>query len=349
MKTVKDFNFKGKKVLLRLDLNVPLSEKGDVLDDFRITQSIPTIQYLISQKAKVILMSHLGRPDGKIVEELKMDVISERLSDFLGFEVEKTNDILGKDAKEKSDNLKEGEVLLLENLRFDAREEDGNLEFAKELSLLGEIYINDAFGTCHRDHASISGVPQFLESGAGLLLEKEISSLERVLKNSLKPLVVLMGGSKVETKVDLISNFLEKANFVLLGELIEKELKEKGIELPFPEKLIFPVDSEGGGLDIGEETIKIFKEKISLAKTIFFNGVMGRVEEPPFDNGTREILKAISESSAFSVVGGGDMTELIKKMGLIESFGHVSTGGGAMMSFLSGKELPGLKVLGYGN
>ena len=209
----------------------------------------------------------------------------------------------------------------------------------------GDIYINDAFGACHRDHASIVGVPKFLPSGAGFLLEREIACLTKLGTNPDKPLVAVIGGAKVETKVRVINKISEKANFVLISGLIGKGVVGQKIALKYPKKIVFPIDETGGGKDVGPETIKLFKEKIAQAKTIFWNGPLGKIEDKEFVLGTEEIAKAIAESRAFSVVGGGETVEFITKLGLVEKFSHVSSGGGAMLAFLSGEKLPGLQAL----
>jgi len=322
MKTFKDFDVRGKRVLVRADFNVPLSEQGEILDDFRIRETLPTIKYLLKREAKVILMSHLGDPGGKFVKELQLNPVAERLTELLGQNVE-----------------------LLENLRFNPGEESNDENFAKELAQKGDIYINDAFGACHREHASIVGVPKFLPSGAGFLLEREVASLTKLKTNPEKPLVAIIGGAKVETKVRVINKISEKAKFVLISGLIGKGVVGQKITLKYPDKIVFPVDETGGGKDIGPETIRLFKEKIAQAKTIFWNGPLGKIEEEEFTKGTAEIAQAIAQSKAFSVVGGGETVEFITKLGLVEKFSHVSSGGGAMLTFLSGDKLPGLEAL----
>ncbi len=347
MKKLKEFNFKNKRVLVRCDFNAPLSSEGLILDDFRIRETIPTIKYLISKKAKVILMSHLGRPGGKVVKKFSLGKVQKILSRYLKKAVLKANDCLGKEVEENVNNMESGQVLLLENLRFYKGEENNDSGFAKALAKLGDIYINDAFGASHRAHASIVGIPKYLPSGAGLLLEKEINSLGRVIKNPKRPLVSIIGGAKVETKVRFINRISKISDFVLIGGLIKEEIKEKGIKMNYPKKIISQAEPFKGVFeyDIGPETVKIFKSKIKLAKTIFFNGVLGKIEKKRFAKGTKEILKAIARSNAFSVVGGGEMVEIINKLGLFSEFNHVSTGGGAMLAFLSGEKLPGIVAL----
>ncbi|MBU0476514.1 phosphoglycerate kinase [Patescibacteria group bacterium] len=345
MKTLKDFNFNNKRVLVRCDFNVSLNKKGNILDDFRIKKTLPTIEYLIKKGAKVILMSHLGRPEGRVVESLRLNSVQEKLLEYLDISIVKAPDCIGREIEKWTKEMKQGEVLLLENLRFYKEEEANDDNFAKEISKLGDIFINDAFGTCHRNHASIVGVPKYLPSGAGFLLEKEIKVLTNLTKNPKNPLVAIIGGAKVETKAKLINKISEVADFVLIGHLIRNEIREKNIKLEHPQKIIEPVDGAEKELDLGPKTIKLFREKISKANTIFFNGVVGMIEKEKYSKGTTEILKAIVKSGAFSVVGGGDMTEIINKLGLIEKFNHISTGGGAMLALLSGEKLPGIEAL----
>jgi len=342
MKFLKDFELKGKRVLVRCDFNVPLSSKGEILDDFRIKETIPTIEYLIKKGARVILMSHLGKPKGKVVENLKLDKIQERLMEYLDFSIVKAKDCVGKEIEDWTKEMAEGEILLLENLRFHKEEEKNDENFAKELAKLGDIYINDAFACCHRVHASIVGIPKFLPSGAGLLLEKEIKFLNKIIKNPVKPLISVFGGDDPDFKA--IEEISKIADFVLVGGLIENLVREKNIKLEFPEKIIKPVD-DIEGKDIGPKTIKIFREKILSAKTIFWSGPLGKIEEKRFQRGTKEITKAIIESGALSVIGGGETIEFINKLGLVEKFSHVSTGGSALLFYLAGEKLPGIETL----
>ncbi len=350
MKTIKDFNITGKRALVRCDFNVPIDNNGNILDDFRIKEILPTIRYLVENNAKIILMSHLDEPNGKIIEILKLDNVQKTLEKLLNINIIKSPDCIGKDAEELSKNLKEGEVLLLENLRFHKEEThstgsgQADLEFAKELSKLGDIYINDAFSVCHRNHASVSLVPKYLPSCAGFLLEKEIENLNKVLENPKKPMAAIVGGTKVETKSKFINNISKVADFIIISGLIKKEVMEKKIEFDFPKKIVAPLDSLNA-LDIDEETIKLFKEKILQSKTVLWNGPFGKFEEEKYAKGTLAIAESIIESGAFSVIGGGETVEFVAKHGLIKKFSHVSTGGGAMMAYLSGEELPGLKAL----
>lgn len=321
--------------MVRCDFNVPLSKEGVVLDDFRIKKTIPTIQYLIEQGARVILMSHLGRPDGKVAESLRLTPIQNKLMEYLDLSITKAPDCLGPEIEKWTIEMRPGEILLLENLRFHKEEEENDQNFAKNLAKLGDIYVNDAFGVSHRSHASIVGVPKYLPSFGGSLLEKEINTLTKVSTNPEKPLVAIIGGAKVKTKAKLIDKISEIADCILINHLIDKT----------SDKTVVPVDEVGDKKDIGEETIKVFKEKISTAKTILWNGPLGLIEKEEFSRGTREIAKAVSQSEAYSVVGGGETVEFISKLGLIDKFDHVSTGGGAMIAFLAGEKFPGLEAL----
>jgi len=390
MKTLEDFNFKNKRVLLRCDFNVPFDEKGQISDDFRIKQSVPTIEYLKKKGAKVILISHLGRPEGR-EEKYSLKPASLRLEELLGTNVKFLDDCLGEKTKEEVEKMKEKEIILLENLRFYKEEEKGDLNFAKELSKLGDIYINDAFGCSHRPHASIVGLPKYLPSGAGFLLEKEVRVLSRVLEDPWRPLTAVIGGVKISTKIGVIENFLERADHLLLGgEVANTILRMKGILIAKPvlenpeiikkvekidltnPKIHLPVDGivslddferglkehyiresapgivkkEEGFYDIGSETIKIFSEIIKEAKMIIWSGPLGMYEKKQFEKGTKEIAENIARNySAFKIVGGGDLISALSGFNLLDKFDHISTGGGAMLEFLSGKKLPGVEAL----
>ena len=344
MKTIKDFSVSDKRVLVRCDFNVPLDKKGNISEDFKIRQTLPTIKYLIENRAKVILMSHLGEPNGKIVPELKLDKVAERLSEHLGFSVGKMDDCIGPEVESEVNSLETGGVLLLENLRFHKEETEPNLDFAKKLSYLGDIYVNDAFGVCHRDNASVALVPQFLDHCGGLLLEREITILGKVMENPAKPMVAIIGGKKVETKAKFIDNISKVADCVIVSGLIAKEVSEKNIKFKYPEKILSP-SGDLGALDINKESVKIFCEKIKQAKTVLWNGPFGKCEDKKYAKGTLAIAKTIIESGAFSVVGGGETVEFLIKQSIVDNFSHVSTGGGAMFSFLSGETLPGIAAL----
>ncbi len=346
LKTLKDFIFESKRVLVRCDFNVPLAQKGNILDDFRIRQTLPTIEYLIEKGARLLLMSHLGRPGGKVVESLRLTPIQNRLMEYLGVQVSKAPDCAGEEIEKWSREMQSGEILLLENLRFHKEEAENNEGFAKELAKLGDIYINDAFSVCHRNHASIVGIPKYLPSGAGFLLEKEIKVLSKIIENPITPLGAIFGGREGDFKA--INKISEIANWILIGGLIKKGIEMKNIHLKYPSKIIEPIDNIDGK-DIGPQTIGLFKEKISQAKTIFWSGPLGKIEEVEFQKGSEEIARAIIESGAFSVVGGGETVEFINKIGLTEKFNHVSTGGNAMLVFLAGEKLPGIEALKNGN
>lgn len=379
LKTLKDFKLKGKRVLVRCDFNVPLDKEGKIEDDFRIERAIPTIEYLVKKGAKVILMSHLGRPEGRFVEELKLDPVQEKLTEYLDLSVTKAPDCIGIEKETKK--MEEGEILLLENLRFYKGEDDNDPKFAKELAKLGDIYINDAFGSCHRKHASIVGLPCLLSSGVGLLLEKEIEVFSSVLKNPKRPLIAIIGGVKLESKTKLLKELLEKVDHLLIGGKIAnlileikgftngepkedtlKELELTSTKLHLPLDAVASPDMTGkvyirnsalakvkkdeNLLDIGPETVETFSRIIKEAKMIVWAGPMGYFEQPPFDKGTRKIAEAIIKNNkAYKIVGGGDTIFAVSSFGLRDRFDHVSTGGSAMLQFLSGEKLPGLEAL----
>ena len=340
MKKITDFNFGGKRVLVRCDFNVPLSPEGKISDDFRIKKTLPTIKYLIKKKAKVILISHLGRPKGR-QEKYSLKPVAKKLERLLKKKVKFLPDCVGPEVEKEIEKMKEKDIILLENLRFHKEGEGNDENFARKLSKLGDIFINDAFSASHRAHASIVGIPKFLISGAGFLLEKEVKVLSQIIENPKRPLVVIIGGSKAKDKARVIDKFLEIADWILIGNLIFKEIKEKikGIE-----KIVLPF-LDGNALDLDKKTIENFKEKISLAKTIFWSGPLGKIEEKKYQKGTREITKSIIEGKAFSVVGGGDTIEFLNKIGILERFNYVSVGGGAMLKFLAGEKLPGIEAL----
>lgn len=346
IKTIREINISQKRALVRADFNVGLDEEGKVSEDFRIRAALATINYLKEKGARIILMSHLDDPAGAVVENLRLNPVLEKLRELLpGIKIIKADDCVGQAVKDLAFNLKPGEILLLENLRFHKGEEENEEDFARELADLAEVYINDAFGVCHRNHASVVSVPKYLPKAMGLLLEKEIEVLSQLLENPAKPLLAIIGGKKVETKTKLINNLCRVADWVLVNNLITRELEEKKIALSFPEKIIKPVDAASGNFDIGPQTINLFKEKISLARTIFWNGPLGKFEEEEFSRATRAISQAIIASKAFSVIGGGETIKAINQLGFSGKFNHISTGGGAMLAFLSGEELLGIKAL----
>lgn len=310
IKSVKDFNIKNKRVLVRCDFNVPFDKKGAILDDFRIVQTIPTLTFLQKQGAKLTLMTHLTG-GGSLAP------VKKRLEKYLK------------------------DFTLLDNLRLDKREEENDQDFAQELASLADFYINDAFGVCHRAHASIIGVPKYLPSGAGLLLEKEIEVLSKILENPNRPLVVIIGGAKVESKAKAINQFLKIADQILIGGKTAHKIDLKS------SKIFLPLDDKDK-FDIGSKTIKVFSDIIKKAKTVIWAGPLGRFEDPLYEKGTKEIAQEIVKNKkAFKIAGGGDTIFALAKFGLRDKFDHVSTGGGAMLSFLSGDKLPGLEALGY--
>ncbi len=379
MKTLRDFNYSKKAVLVRCDFNVPLSEEGEVLDIFRIKAVLPTIHALSEAGAKVILLSHL-----EVKEKVaSLKIIKPKLEELLGKKIKFFSDCIGPEVKSGIERMRAGEIVLLENLRFYKGEKDCQPQFAKELASLGDFYVNEAFSCCHRSHASIVLLPKYLPSAAGFQLEKEIKVLSKILENPARPLVAIIGGIKIETKIKTILKFLEWADHLLLGSkmgeailahkmilLGRKVYEEKlidQIELTNP-KLHLPIDGlislkdrrepyfRIGGIgtlkkeeeifDIGPETTKIFTQLIKEAKTIFWSGPMGMFEEKEFEKGTRELAEAIVRNhSAFKVAGGGDTISAINKFGLAEGFDFLSTGGGAMLHFLSGEKLPGIEAL----
>jgi len=349
IKKLRDFKVENKRVLVRCDFNVPQDEQGNILDNFRIIQTLPTINYLLANKAKIILMSHLGDPGGQAVPNLKLDKVQEELAKHLNVPVTKSPDCIGYEVESYSYGLKPGEILLLENLRFHPGETANDSLFARELSKLGDIYINDAFGVCHREHASVVALPQLMtERGVGLLLEKEIRTLEKIMQKPKRPMLAIVGGKKVETKANLIQNILKFSDKVIVSGLIKEEIDRTGMKFDHQEKLIGPVDAvefEGKQPDIGPKSVELFKKEIRRAKTIFWNGPFGMIEKEEYAKGTLEIAKAIAKSWSFSVTGGGETVEFLSKVGLSSKFDHVSTGGGAMLSFLSGEQLVALQPL----
>lgn len=386
MKSIREADTKGKRVLVRCDFNVPLDDKGNILDDFRIEKTIPTVRYLLKNGAKIILMSHLGKPKGEFVKGLSLSPIQEKLMEYLDVSIVKAGNCMGKEIENWTKEMKEGEILLLENLRFHKGEEEGDLNFAKELAKLGDIYVNDAFAQSHRPHASVVGLPKLLPSFAGLLMEEEINAFSKILKKPKRPMVGIIGGAKADSKMKPVNSFLKNFDFLLIGgKIANLILTVKGISVgrPFPEeeiikeiekidltnlRLRLPIDVKASSdekgelytricgpanarrdemiLDIGPETIKLFSELIKKAKTIFWSGPLGMIEEKKFVSGTLAVAKAIVDSDAFSVAGGGDTVAFLREYNLSERLSYLSTGGGAMLEFLSGTNLPGIEALG---
>lgn len=323
MRRIQDAQIKDKNVLVRIDTDVPI-EDGVVLDDQRLQASIPTLKYLIENGAKVTVIGHIGRPKGQEVLELKMRPVEDKLIELLG----------------THQNWQ-----ILENLRFNPGEEENNPEFAQQLVVGQDLFVEDAFAVCHRAHASTVGVAKLLPTYAGFSVQNELENLGKLLENPARPFVMIIGGAKVEDKKPVIVGLLDKVDNVLVGGRVSNELqKEKG---QLSKKIILPVDGQPNleGLDIGPKTIEIFKKVIAGAKTIFWAGPMGKCEEPEYCFGTKEVVQAIINSSACKYAGGGDTGAFIKQMGFNDKFDFISTGGGATLEFLAGKQLPGLKVL----
>jgi len=384
LKTIRDIDVEDKRVLVRADFNVSLDVEGGVVDDFRIRATIPTIKLLMEGGAKIILMSHLGKPLKTQNHSLSLKPIAQRLSELINKKVILAPDCVGSEVERLVSEIAAGDVLLLENLRFHAEEEGGDADFARRLAALGEIYVNDAFAVCHRPHASVSAITKFLPSYAGLLLAKEVEVLLKVIQNPERPLVVIVGGAKISTKIKLIKKFLSVADQVIVGgalvnnilqvqgmavgrSLVEPEAAEAIKELQLTSnKIHIPVDtvvSENTSgqaavrlapvgktgqkeliLDIGPETEELFSEIIAQGKTVLWNGPMGFFETPAFAHGTEAIAQAVAKAS-YSVIGGGETVAFVEKLGLVDKFSFVSTGGGAMLEFLSGETMPGLEAL----
>jgi phosphoglycerate kinase len=352
MKSVGEEPLGGKRVLVRCDFNVPLDDQGNMLDDSRILSAQKTIGFLISKGAKVILLSHLGEPEGRVVERLRLDAIRSRLSSALAVPVAKTEDCMGAVAESAVAAMKDGDVLLLENLRFHPEEEANSPEFARQLARLGDCTVNEAFSASHREHASIAQLPKLLPAFAGFELLEEVRALELLLQHPKKPMVVVVGGTKVETKVAFLDTISNIADVILVSNLIAKEIASKDIRFPNMAKLSFPVDGNPGNgvdLDIGPRTIELFCEVLKTANTVFWSGPMGKIEDVKYTKGTSELARAIVSSGAYSVAGGGDLSGFLRKNGLDKQFSYISTGGGALLAFLAGDKLPGLEVLGYYN
>jgi phosphoglycerate kinase len=389
--TVRDFDPQGKRVLMRVDFNVPI-EDGKVKDDSRIRAALPTIRYLLEHGAAVILMSHLGRPKGKVVESFRLRPVAQWLSALLKLPVPITGDPLGIGTRDAVARLKPGQVLMLENLRFHGEEEANDDEYAKTLASYGDVYVNDAFGTAHRAHASTVGVTKYLPAYAGLLMEAEIQALSNLLENVARPFAAVIGGAKVSGKLGVLNHLMDKVDTFVIGggmantflvakghtvgkSLLERELVEearqilekaakKGVQFVLPtdvvvakevtrgaEHKVVPVTkipNSWSAVDIGPASIEAFKEALEPAKTVFWNGPLGVFEVPTFGDGTRAIarqLAAKAEQGNTVVVGGGDSVAAVEELGLTDKMSHISTGGGASLEFMEGRELPGISVL----
>lgn len=330
----------GMKVIVRADLDVPLTTDNKIEDDRRLKNLLPTLKFLQERNNKIIIIGHLGRPEGKIDSRFSLEPVGRWLyqqlrirNDELRMEVIKVDDFTGWRVSD--------DVTLLENLRFYAGEVANDEEFARKLVAPGEVFVNDAFASCHRSHASIVGLPKLLPAYAGLQLEKEVSNLSEVLENPARPLVVIIGGAKLETKLPVIKNFVEKADYILVGGKIAVDTANS----TFPENVIVAQQNESGK-DISPESQELFLEKIKKAKMIVWNGPLGVVEEEQFAKGTQVVAEAVLKSGAQTIVGGGDLVAFLSRTGLLGQFSFVSSGGGAMLEFLAGKKLPGLKALG---
>lgn len=388
-KTFMDIDVSGKRVLLRVDFNVPLNEDGEILDDTRILAAIPTLTYLRKNNAKTIVVAHLGRPKGNVVPKYSLKPVAERLSKVLGCEVKLATDVVGESAHRLVDNMQDGDVVMLENIRFHKEEEENNDAFCKELASLADVFVNDAFGAAHRAHASTAGVSRYLPSVAGFLMNREITTMGEVLKNPERPFVVIFGGAKVSDKIGVIMRLLDKATTILIGgamaytfivakegkigmsrfeadkletaKLILEEAEKRNVKILLPVDTVvskdfvpnaaakvvdsFNIPDGYQGMDIGPRTIKLFKKEIKKAKTIVWNGPMGVYEFEKFKRGTNKIAKAVAKSHAVSIVGGGDSVAAVNATGYADRITHISTGGGATLEFLEGKDLPGVAVL----
>ncbi len=383
----------GKRVLVRADFNVPLDDSGNITDDTRIRAALPTIQDLIKKGAKVILCSHMGRPKGQVKENLRLTPVAKRLSELLGQEVIMCDDCVGDSVAAAIGKMESGQVALLENLRFHAEEEKNDSEFAKQLAANADLYVNDAFGTAHRAHASTEGVTHYLSpSVAGYLIEKELNYLQNAIENPQRPLASIIGGSKVSSKIGVIETLLEKCDKLLIGggmiftfykarglsvgkslveedklelaKSLEAKAKEKGVDLLLPTDVVvadnFAADANSKtvsvesipdgwmGLDIGPDSVKTFQKALSDCKAILWNGPMGVFEFDKFAVGTEAIARSLAElteKGATTIIGGGDSVAAVEKVGVADQMSHISTGGGASLELLEGKELPGIVAL----
>nr|WP_054693964.1 phosphoglycerate kinase [Syntrophomonas palmitatica] len=390
MSSVRDAKLEGKRVLLRVDFNVPMDKEGDIIDDTKIRAALPTIEYILGRNASIILMSHLGRPQGKPDEKYSLKKLAVHLSRLLNKPVAMAPDCIGEETEKMADSMQPGSLMLLENLRFHNGEEQNDPEFASKLAKLGDIYVNDAFGTAHRAHASTAGLAAYLPAYAGFLMENEVNILNQVLDAPDCPRMAIMGGAKVADKLGLIDNMLDKMDILLIGggmantflkaigkkigkSMCEDDLLNEALRLlqkaqEKKRRVLLPVDAVVAEeisnmvqpqvvsvdavpddmmiLDIGPQTVEIFKNEIMKAHTIVWNGPMGVYEYDAFAEGTRQITLAIAQSKAVSVIGGGDSAVAAHDMGLEKQITHISTGGGATLEFLEGLKLPGVAACG---
>ncbi|MDP9343127.1 MAG: phosphoglycerate kinase [Actinomycetota bacterium] len=381
----------GKRVFVRADFNVPL-DGGRVADDLRIRSTLPTLNELLDRGASLVLASHLGRPKGQVQEELRLAPVGDRLAELLGREVAAVGDVVGEEAQSVCGHVEAGEVVLLENLRFDPREEQNDAGFAGELAGLADLYVDDAFGAAHRAHASVVALAELLPSAAGRLLQREVEVLSKLLEGPEEPYVAVLGGAKVSDKLGAIASLVDRVDALLVGgamaftflaadgvqvgrSLVEpdrfddvrrarKLAGERGALIQLPEDVVVAPEARADasrqtvgvdamprdqlGLDIGPRTVEEFARTLADARTILWNGPMGVFELEPFSAGTRGVARAVAGAKAFTVVGGGDSLLAVKRLGLEASFGHLSTGGGASLEFLEGRELPGIRVLERG-
>ena len=389
-KSVEDLDVKGKRVLVRCDFNVPLKD-GEITNDKRIVAALPTIKYLMEQGAKVILCSHLGRPKGEYKPEFSLAPVAKRLSEYLGVDVPLAEDenVVGENAKKMAADLQDGQVMLLENVRYRAEETKNEENFSKELASLADLFVNDAFGTAHRAHCSTTGVASYLPAACGYLIQKEIRFMGGALADPKRPLVAILGGAKVSDKIGVISNLIDKCDTIIIGggmaytfmkylghnigtSLLEADWVDKAGEMMQTAKdkgvkFLIPIDNRCGkeykedtevlvcksddipdgwmGLDIGPKTEKLFADAIDGAGTVIWNGPVGVSEWDNFASGTIAVAKAIADSGAISIIGGGDSVAAVTKLGFADQMSHISTGGGASLEFLEGKELPGIAAL----
>jgi len=387
-KSLRDIDVKGKRVFCRVDFNVPMAN-GEVTDETRIRAALPTIQYLVENGAKVILASHLGRPKGQVNEELRLNAVAKRLSERLGKDVRKTDEAYGPKVQEEISKMNQGDVLLLENVRFYPGEEKNDEALSKEFAALADVYVNDAFGAAHRAHATTAGIAKYIPAVAGFLMEKEISVLGKALSNPERPFTAIIGGAKVRDKIGVIENLIEKVdNLIIGGGLAYTFLKAKGYEIgkslleedkidlanEFMQKaeakgvkFYMPIDgiiadkfgedantqvvdidkipADWEALDIGPKTTALYADVIKNSKLVIWNGPMGVFEIDKFAQGTKGVAQALADSDAYSIIGGGDSAAAAEKFGLAEKMSHISTGGGASLEFMEGKELPGVALL----